>query len=552
MHQFFNNIFQNNRRPRQRQSRTRPAQTSTPANSNNNSSANNNSSTSNSRTDNNNNNRTDNTNTNASQQRQPVNNPFEAFAQQFQANFQQNQAPPPQQHHNQHQEAAPPTRAAPPADSRAIRQLPTVSVTPEDLVDENNRECCICFEEHCLNDKVTRLPCAHIYHPRCITEWLNRHCTCPQCRYELPTDNVVYERERKQRMKNRKPRYARYELERMSIKELKGACVKLSISMLALREKKDFVDALIASGKIILIAAPEPVEYQCIEILRSMGVGQLKRAMADAGVFFDGKDVVEKEDMVQIFVSSGRIVLVEKDSSNLVDKGDSTCARNDYLDPYGNEYSFGGEKIDHGDEAYSDETKRARVDEDGNSVTRSTSMNSVTDTSATGMEVGDEGEVSDESDGHKLDLDIRSAVNGNGNDKVIDRNDNAKEDSEKEIGIVPNENRLDEADYNADDEDNRGDTSTSPNQSDQEEQQAHIWSSEEEVMTPTNTVPQPVYGHAATEIELPSFAKRSIGNLRQLAASLNVDLSGCIEKGEIVTLIMTAIAHGGEQRNGSS
>ena len=36
--------------------------------------------------------------------------------------------------------------APPPASKRAIRQLPIVKVTPEDLVDENNRECCICLE----------------------------------------------------------------------------------------------------------------------------------------------------------------------------------------------------------------------------------------------------------------------------------------------------------------------------------------------------------------------------------------------------------------------
>jgi hypothetical protein len=34
-----------------------------------------------------------------------------------------------------------------PASSKAVRQLPTVVVTPEDLVDPNNRECCICLEK---------------------------------------------------------------------------------------------------------------------------------------------------------------------------------------------------------------------------------------------------------------------------------------------------------------------------------------------------------------------------------------------------------------------
>jgi hypothetical protein len=35
----------------------------------------------------------------------------------------------------------------PAASQRSIGQLPTVVVTAEDLVDENNRSCCICFEE---------------------------------------------------------------------------------------------------------------------------------------------------------------------------------------------------------------------------------------------------------------------------------------------------------------------------------------------------------------------------------------------------------------------
>lgn len=38
-------------------------------------------------------------------------------------------------------------KGPPPASAKAIRQLPTVIVTPQDLVDENNRECCICLEE---------------------------------------------------------------------------------------------------------------------------------------------------------------------------------------------------------------------------------------------------------------------------------------------------------------------------------------------------------------------------------------------------------------------
>eukprot|EP00978_Attheya_sp_CCMP212_P012872 scaffold32150_cov64-Attheya_sp.AAC.2 len=45
-----------------------------------------------------------------------------------------------------HHPTAEEPKGAPPASQKAIKQLPTVIVAPEDLVDENNRECCICFE----------------------------------------------------------------------------------------------------------------------------------------------------------------------------------------------------------------------------------------------------------------------------------------------------------------------------------------------------------------------------------------------------------------------
>lgn len=147
--QFLNSIFNNNERRNRRNARNRsnPTQSSTTQNRQQ---------------------RNDTNGNNANRPQPPqMNNPFEFF-QQF-------------MHQPEHAAAAAfgfgdngqththdpqqPSRAAPPADSKAIRQLPVVSVSPEDLVDENNRECCICFEENKLHDKVMRLPCAHIYHP---------------------------------------------------------------------------------------------------------------------------------------------------------------------------------------------------------------------------------------------------------------------------------------------------------------------------------------------------------------------------------------------------
>merc|ERR1712038_73823 len=41
--------------------------------------------------------------------------------------------------------------------------------------------------------------------------------------------------------------------------------------------------------------------------------------MGDAGVFFDAKDVIEKEDMVMIFVNSGRVVLLAEEDTHMED-----------------------------------------------------------------------------------------------------------------------------------------------------------------------------------------------------------------------------------------
>ena len=42
-----------------------------------------------------------------------------------------------------------------------------------------------------------------MFHNNCVTKWLNMHNTCPLCRFELPTDNVEYEKIRNERNQQR-------------------------------------------------------------------------------------------------------------------------------------------------------------------------------------------------------------------------------------------------------------------------------------------------------------------------------------------------------------
>jgi len=92
-------------------------------------------------------------------------------------------------------------------------------------------------------------------------------------------------------MAQRKPRFAKYDLQRLAAKELRDLCFRLNIPILAL-EKNEIIELVLNSGKIDVIATPDPIEYESVEILRAMSIGQMKKAMTNAGVFFDSKFVV--------------------------------------------------------------------------------------------------------------------------------------------------------------------------------------------------------------------------------------------------------------------
>ncbi|GMH20912.1 hypothetical protein Nepgr_022754 [Nepenthes gracilis] len=50
-------------------------------------------------------------------------------------------------------------------------------------------ECAICLEEFEVGTEVTKMPCRHIYHGRCILKWLERTHFCPSCRFNMPSES---------------------------------------------------------------------------------------------------------------------------------------------------------------------------------------------------------------------------------------------------------------------------------------------------------------------------------------------------------------------------
>lgn len=86
---------------------------------------------------------------------------------------------------------------SPPASKRVVDDLPVVVITSEELSNGNTIVCAICKDDIVVDEKAKRLPCKHYYHGDCIIPWLGIRNTCPVCRFELPTDDLEYERIRR-------------------------------------------------------------------------------------------------------------------------------------------------------------------------------------------------------------------------------------------------------------------------------------------------------------------------------------------------------------------
>lgn len=82
-------------------------------------------------------------------------------------------------------------RPQPPRASRqAIASLRRETVGTDDVAEDEM--CSICRESFTVGEERLRMPCEHAYHEACISPWLENHNSCPDCRYELDTDDAHY------------------------------------------------------------------------------------------------------------------------------------------------------------------------------------------------------------------------------------------------------------------------------------------------------------------------------------------------------------------------
>ncbi|XP_030939577.1 BRCA1-associated protein homolog 2-like [Quercus lobata] len=70
-----------------------------------------------------------------------------------------------------------------PATKSSIEALEKIMFQPSS---NSIQECSICLEEFQTGFAVTRMPCSHVYHGKCIAKWLQTSHFCPLCRYPMP------------------------------------------------------------------------------------------------------------------------------------------------------------------------------------------------------------------------------------------------------------------------------------------------------------------------------------------------------------------------------
>jgi hypothetical protein len=80
----------------------------------------------------------------------------------------------------------------PPTSTKAIKSLKSFLMSEKYCKKSKDKtelpNCPICISDIKIKEETILLPCGHMYHSKCVIEWLKQNNTCPVCRFELPIE----------------------------------------------------------------------------------------------------------------------------------------------------------------------------------------------------------------------------------------------------------------------------------------------------------------------------------------------------------------------------
>ena len=76
-----------------------------------------------------------------------------------------------------------------PTDEDIFEQLPESEIEDINQLSEEKKECIICLATFKKSDKITLLPCTHMFHSHCVESWLKVKDYCPVCQIKIIRGN---------------------------------------------------------------------------------------------------------------------------------------------------------------------------------------------------------------------------------------------------------------------------------------------------------------------------------------------------------------------------
>jgi hypothetical protein len=278
--------------------------------------------------------------------------------------------------------------------------------------------------------------------------------------------------------------------------------------------------------------------------------------MADAGVFFDPKYVVEKEDMVQLFIASGRLVVVEEEEEDVVTTVQETSTKETTsVETQTQQEECGGEQTSQ----HPSDTRQAGVSLSARNASTPIVVTTVHEDS------------SDEDEDSCRDSKELPQSNPLMEEIVFEHEDNAPESHHDSLLLSDDNSVMEDQDEDENDNvdqdetggmmemdmndpmdsllDNDDDTSNLPMEEEDSEMQHETENVEtayprlvgRHASTGSEDIPLvDDYASATTTSEDSRFVERSISDLQALAREMRVDITDCIERSEITARLVSA------------